>query len=1196
MRRRSLINDGWQFAKAPLGGSLEDVTGWADVEVPHDWLIYNTDDLYETGEGWYRKSFSVASFSGSKVTVRFEGVYMDCTVYVNQCVVGEWKYGYSTFDCDLTPHLRQGVNEMVVRVVHQSPNSRWYTGAGIYRNVWLVTTGLCHIAADGVYIVPRKGEDGWTLEVDTELVVEEGFVWESRDESKDSAMRQKAVRVRQTVVDEGGGITRRVEDKYTISEPHSTIRQRMTVDDPALWDVEAPRLYQLETEVWEEDGSGRVLDRVTQPFGFRTIRFDPNEGFFLNGRHLKLQGVCQHHDLGCLGAVMNKTALRRQFALLREMGANAIRTAHNMPSVECMELADEMGILIVSESFDMWERKKTEYDYARFFAEWHERDVASWVRRDRNHPSLIMWSIGNEVYDTHAGVRGKEVAIRLRDLVTSHDPKGNAAVTFGSNYLPWANTQDCAKEIPIVGYNYAEYLYGEHHKKYPDWIIYGSETDSTVQSRGVYHFPYAQSVLADEDWQCSSLGNSATSWGAKCTERCITDDRDAPYSLGQFIWTGTDYIGEPTPYHAKSSYLGQIDTAGFPKDSFYLFQAEWTDYRKKPMVHILPYWDFNEGQMIDVRVFSNAPKVELFLNDRSLGAYDIDHEKGLVLSGDWRIAYEPGVLKALAYDGEGRVVAEDERRSFGDATRIALDVDKTTMKADGRDLAFLTISMEDAEGRGVENANNRVFVDVRGNGRLMGLDNGDGADFESYKGRTRRLFGGKLLAVIASKDGEGDVEVVVSSVGMEDGTITLQTTPRPKEEGASANLSGLAKCAAQGWTENEGAEVMGERNEVPIRKVALVNHGPRTLGASDEGKASLHPARKCTRVTATIYPPNATYRELEWKLTNQAGIDTNIAELTVMEDATTKGNEITITGKGDGAFRLRCFVRNGKKHVDVISELEFEVVGLGEAYLNPYQFIAGGLYNASNVQLGNGNDRGVATLRDGVSHVGFRGLDFGDYGSNEITMPIFHMSNDLLHFEIWEGMPDEEGSEMLLRAEYDHPSIWNAYQEETFRLPKRLRGVTTLCFVFDLKVHVKGFRFARLNKAYETLWAAADHSGISGDAYQVKEDAVEGIGNNVTITFDHMNFDRGVGKVEICGRTHNETDTIHMRFQKKGVAQEENAPLTESNQIVEFPHTDGVVVKEFPLESVEGECDAAIVFLPGSHFDLSWLRFSPCYE
>lgn len=420
-----------------------------------------------------------------------------------------------------------------MRVIHESPNSRWYSGAGIYRPVWLKTVPKTHIAADGLYIAARTTEgQAWTVDVDAEL------------HTAEAAGSGTKMKLRHSILDAAGTLVAGQVTEVTVQgELTVHTHSRLTVDQPLLWDISSPNLYWLQTELLVED---EVIEVERERFGFRTLELDSNVGFSLNGRHVKIYGVCQHHDLGALGAAVNRAALRRQLVLLQEMGVNAIRTAHNMPAVELMELADEMGLLIVTEAFDMWERSKTPYDYARFYPQWWKRDIASWVRRDRNRPSLLMWSIGNEIYDTHADSRGQELTRELQEEVLIHDPRGNAFVTIGSNYMPWKNAQKCADIVKVAGYNYAEKYYEQHHKEHPDWIIYGSETCSTVQSRGVYHFPLAQSVLADDDQQCSSLGNSSTSWGAKSTEACITADRDASFSLGQFLWTGFDYIGEPT--------------------------------------------------------------------------------------------------------------------------------------------------------------------------------------------------------------------------------------------------------------------------------------------------------------------------------------------------------------------------------------------------------------------------------------------------------------------------------------------------------------------------------------------------------------------------------------------------------------------------------------------------------------------------
>lgn len=440
--------------------------------------------------------------------------------------------------------------------------------------------------------------------------------------------------------------------------------------------------------------------------------------------------------------------------------------------------------------------------------------------------------------------------------VQKYDPKQNARVTIGSNYMPWENAQKCADIVKVAGYNYGEKYYQQHHEAHPDWIIYGSETASVVQSRGIYHFPYEASLLADDDEQCSSLGNSNTSWGAKSPEACIIADRDAPFSLGTLIWTGFDYIGEPTPYHTKNSYFGQIDTATFKKDSYYLYQSAWTDYRKRPMVHILPYWDFSEGQLIDVRVCSNAPKIQLQFNNKTIGTHDIDHEHGTQLVGWWKIPYEEGELKAIAYDENGNIIATDVRKSFGDAKKICLHPDKETLTANGTDLIFVEITMEDEDGNPVENANNRVHVQVTGAGRLLGLDNGDSTDYDQYKGTSRRLFSGKLMAIIGATLEPGKIRIGVFSKGMEIEIAEFESLP---PEGVT--LMGISAN-----TENQELPiVVGNKEEMPLRKIEIISEAGQLFDES----------RKEMVVRARLYPENTSYRELEWSVVNEAGIESN---------------------------------------------------------------------------------------------------------------------------------------------------------------------------------------------------------------------------------------------------------------------------------------------------------------------------------
>ncbi|MBN1776535.1 MAG: DUF4982 domain-containing protein [Clostridiales bacterium] len=1048
-----LMNDGWSFAK-------ESPQGFVPVEIPHDWLIADTRNLYQSGAGYYRRMLD-ASFltSGQRLYLYFDGVYMDTAVSVNGKHVGEWKYGCTAFWFDITELVTKDENnEILVKVDYRAPNARWYTGAGIYRDVFLIVKNACHFAPDGIYISTYREDGQWKYDARAEVKA-----------------RGEEYTVRHTLVEADGEIR--------------------------PWDISDPKLYTLRSELLV---NGVIADTAYTRFGFRSLRFTADQGFFLNGKHVKLKGVCRHCDLGGLGAAVHRDALRRQLLLMKRMGVNAVRTAHNPPSKALMELADELGLLVLSEILDIWRHKKTEYDYARFFDEWIERDVASWVRRDRNHPSLIMWSVGNEIPDTHLDAEeGAKVLRYLAGLVRRHDPNENAPVTLCSNYMWWENTRRCADEIKLIGYNYTEALYAEHHGAHPDWIIFGSETASSVQSRGIYHFPLEKPLLSDDDFQCSALGNSFTSWGAKDLEAMILDDLRTPYSLGQFIWTGQDYIGEPTPYQTKNAYFGHADTAGFEKDTYYLFQAGWTDFETRPVLHLFPYWDFSPGERIDVRVCTNAPEVELFLNDHSLGKRKLDGR----LLADWRVPYQAGVLQAVAYDGTGNAVLKTERRSFGDAVSLSLAEEVFG------ELQFVTISALDEKGNAVENANRRVRITVE-NGRLLALDNGDSTDFEPYQNTdNRRLFSGKLLAIVKADGGQ---------------------TP--------------AVSAAF------------DDADVPIRKVELT--------------------RKGNEIAAAVFPKNATYDDLSWRVANAAGIDSPIAALEVHAD----GRHATLTEKGDGTAYVRCMPKNGREHPAFISMLRAEISGHGTATLDPYAFVAGGLFNRSNQPLNSGIDHGVATAKSGASHVGFADLDFGDFGADTFELPLFPLQNEPFSFEVWEGMPSE-GGEKLADFDYSLGSVWATYQTVVYTLPKRIRGVATLCFVFPDALHMKGFRFRRLNKAYETL-SAADCDQIYGDDYHIDGGAVEGIGNNVSIEYRDMDFGPGgTGKISVCWRSALPKNAVQIVFSDED---ESKRLMIELESAPEYRGA------EFALgECITGMKTVTIIFLPGCSLDLKHIRFLP---
>lgn len=1173
-----LFNDGWQFSKQPLFTAYEEITdhpeAFAPVGLPHDWLIYQGTALYEDGTGWYKKTFLYHPGEDEIAFLRFEGVYMDSAVFVNGEKVMEWKYGYSTFEVPLDGHLKDGENEILVSVNFQSPNSRWYSGAGIYRDVWLKVVKRTHLVSDGIYTVIRPEEQGrWSMEIRAEgRFLQDAEVFctltdataEKTCGSKPSG--QPLLRLRIPVEAEKygqcakayeDGTEKRIEHVGKTA-PIRTLTAKAVLGNIVCWDVDAPHLYELKTELFLD---GMCVQTERQTIGFCEKTFLPDQGFLLNGRKVKLNGVCEHHDLGCLGSAYNHRAMERKLEKLKAMGVNALRLTHNMFAPDVMKLADSMGFLVVSEAFDMWERPKNTYDYGRFFMDWYQKDVASWVRRDRNHPSLILWSIGNEIYDTHAGERGQELTRMLMKEVRLHDPEENAKITIGSNYMPWENAQKCADLVKVAGYNYAEKYYNEHHKAHPDWIIYGSETSSTVQSRGIYRFPYSQSVLADVDSQCSALGNATTSWGARSSEACVTAERDHAFSCGQFLWTGFDYIGEPTPYHTRNSYFGQLDTAGFPKDSYYIYQAEWTDHRKKPMIHVFPYWDFNEGQLIDVRVCSNAPMVELFMNGRSQGTFEIDHAHGSEkeLVGHWQLPFEPGEITAKAYDSQGNEIASETRCSFGEARRITWSVDRKVLNADGKDLAFVEIGMEDENGHPVENADTRVFVRVEGAGSLAGLDNGDSTDVEEYKTTSRRLFSGKLLAVVAAGCQAGQIRVEIRAKDMEPAVITLEARDCPVQEGLGERPWSVDQEAAAAAAEEY-------REDVPVRALRI-----RTSCGT-----ILTPDNPDTEAEAVICPENASDQEVFWSIVDDAGIPSSLAKID------SHGNRAAITAVSDGDLRLRCMSKSGTGDIRILSEMNFSINGFGKAYQDPYGFIAGGLYDYVKGTATNGNEHGVASARDGETQIGFHFLDFGPFGSDEIELPIFALDSEDYEFQVYEGMPGEPGSQLIGDLHYQKPSRWNVYQPETYRLNRRLKGVTSICFVFHAKVHLKGFSFTRQEKAWEKLYASESDS-LYGDSFRMEDHRVRQIGNNVTLEYTGMDFgEGGVQKLQICGYTPMEKNTIQLRF----VSGEE-----EITQIVEFCHAQDETVQEFELEKIAGSQNVSFVFLPGSNFDFHWFRF-----
>lgn len=1142
MADRKLFNDNWIFAKFAPNTDIKTIydvidhstspeellTPFSPVDVPHDWMIFDTNNLFTSSAGVYLKNMKLDSSKHN--LLYFEGVYMNTTVYLNRRPVCFWPYGYSSFEVDLTPYQKDGDNELIVYVNYLEPNTRWYSGAGIYRDVYLSSKDNLRLVTDGSYVNSvNTGGNDFLMTVDTETICSDRSIREAE--------------ISHSLFDMDGNIIFTEKETIPVFSEPTVNTVRINVGNVTRWDIDNPYLYTLVTVL---SHNGVIADEHKQSIGFRTIEFNNNTGFYLNGRHVKIHGACMHHDLGCLGAAFNRSALERQFRKLKEIGINSVRTSHNMPAVALMEVADRMGILIDSEAFDMWENKKTDNDYGNFFHDYCERDVESWIRRDRNHPSVIMWSIGNEIPDTHTQ-EGFEITLRLRNAVRRNDYRHNAYTTIGSNFVAWEGAQRCSDQLELSGYNYLESVYEEHHNnKFPHWCIYGSETASTVQSRGIYHFPKNNRLLTYEDMQCSCLDNCSTNWGAKSVHKVIADDRDAEYCIGQYIWTGWDYIGEPTPYFSKNSFFGHIDTAGFFKDTAYIFKSAWVSYKDDPFVHIGVYWDFNPGQLIDINVYSNAPKIELYFNDNLVGEKLIDTTKGLDFSGHFILPYSEGCLKAVAYDEEGCIIAVDEQRSFKNPAKIVLTPETFISKADGEDLLFVEISVTDDNGVPVANARNRINIEVCGEGRLIGLDNGDSTDYDQYKTSCRKLFSGKLMAVIAPTTTAGEITIKASGRGLMPASVVLTTTPATPREGISCNYHVPEAASA---------------DDIPVRKITLTHEGITKLG----------PDNRVLKLHAKIDPPDATYSDITYKAVTLEGINSNSVNIA------TEGSDATISAVGDGNFRIICSVNNGKPHSEVMSELECSVEGLGSPTLNPYDNVHACQYSTSNHEAIL-SFRGGVNFMDDDNIISFENIDFGEYGSDELGFFIYSWRENE-YLEIWDGEPDK--SELLFKGFYSVKPEYNVYQENIFRLSKRLKGVRGITFKFKNGFVFGGFRMIYSEKAYGEL-NITEYNTITGDSYNELEDGIYNIGNNVDIQFNNMNFTNGISAITITGRSHIKSNPVHVRF---------HGESGDINQICEFPGSEEITTVSFPLESVIGMNKVNFMFMPGSSFDFISFRF-----
>ena len=1126
-----LFNDGWQFCLCDIGTELSALPGrhWYDVELPHDWLINDASKLYETGEGWYRRSLpcSAEQLSG-RVLLNFDGVYMNSTLFVNGKEAGSWTYGYSAFEHDITDFLHEGENELLLRVSHQSPNTRWYSGAGIFRDVMLKLRPAAYIGTNGVYIhsAPQP-EGGWTTEVETDVV----------GEASD-------IRMLLEVFDPAGASMGGYGLEAHFDGGHEKFTASFNSTDPELWSVDDPMLYTLKISLYS---GSELLDCVNETFGYRTAEFDPDRGFLLNGEPVKLHGVCMHHDLGALGSALNEAALARQLRIMKEMGVNAIRTSHNMPARQLVQLCDEMGLLVDSEAFDMWEKPKTEFDNHRFFTEHAERDVRSWIERDRNHPCIIMWSIGNEINDT-IDPHGLDITKRLYEYVLKYDPKGNAAPTIGSNYMGDENAQKCSDVVKLAGYNYSEYLYDEHHKKYPDWVIYGSETASAVRSRGIYRFPAELPLLTGEDCQCSSLDNSVVGWGSSAMKSWRLD-RDCPFCCGQFIWTGFDYIGEPTPYNTKNSYFGIVDTAGFPKDIYYFYQSVWVSPEQKKVLHIVPsYWDFIPGQEIDVLIYSNARDVELFLNGKSIGSHVMELETSQDMRAHFKVPFEPGVLRVVGHFADGSECSE-VLHTPSDPAAVVMTSDKETLLADGRDIAFVEISTVDVNGIPVGNARNRIRVEVSGAGRLVGLDNGDSTDYDSYKGDNRRLFSGKLLAMIESTLEPGEITVRAYSEGLENAELRL---------------------VSENCGEVSGVSVVTE-NKFPAVCRAYTGEVPARLLLPEVDVNSFDPERRSAEIRAKLLPENCTYDDISWSVVRRNGVESNLAQVEG------SGRSAVVTAKGDGEFFVRAMVHNGAEHPQVIADIPFTAEGLGAAVRDAYSFISASTLDSSNVPT-NIIEDGALSNFDGRTVMTYSDIDFGKTGSQIISLSVGTCFD--MPVEVWEGTPDD--GKLICRVDFGNNGHWCGFAGQDFALAERLTGVRTISVVIDSRVIFGGFSFVPIERAYDTNWVGEADS-VYGDDYRIDGRRVADIGNNVIINYEGLDFGEGGSEaLIISGETGNPMNQIQLRYTPAGGAQK--------TVLLEFQQ-DGGREQRFDIPKLSGVNDVSFVFMPGSRFDFDWFRF-----
>lgn len=804
------FNDGWRFRLADdkaMASPGYDDSSWRQLNLPHDWAIegdFSENNPSGTGGGalpggaaWYRKSFTIPAADRDKmIYIDFDGVYMNSTVYINGHELGTRPYGYASFSYDITPWLKKdGENVIAVRVDNsEQPNSRWYSGCGIYRNVWLRAVNPVHIPLWGVFVEPTSVSREKAA-IDIETIVD------NRSGKKEN------LRLATSIVNATGHTVATVTTPFSLKKGESTtVKQNLDVTSPHLWDIDDTYLYTVKTTVLPAK-SDIAIDSLLTTTGLRYFDFDADKGFSLNGKPMKIKGVCMHHDLGALGAAVNTRAIERQLEILKEMGVNAYRASHNPPAPEVLELCDRMGFIVMDETFDMWRKKKTAHDYSRYFPEWYERDLTDLVRRDRNHPSVMMWSIGNEVLEQWSDAKADSLSLEQANLILNfghsadmlaaesdsmsvnslltrrlsgmvHDLDPMRPVTAGCNEPDPGNHLFRSGAIDIIGFNYHDDWFKDVPRNFPGKPFLITESVSALMTRGYYRMPSDSLYIWPERWDkpffdpsfsCSSYDNCHAPWG-NTHEGTLRHMDTNDFISGQFIWTGFDYIGEPTPYGwpARSSYFGIVDLAGIPKDIYYMYQSQWRP--DKTVLHLFPHWNWEPGQEIDLwAYYNNADEVELFVNGESKGVRSLEPGKYHV---SWRVNFEPGTVRAVSRK-DGKTMAVREIHTAGEPYSVRLTPDRPAIDADGRDLSYLLVEILDKDGNLCPNADNEVTFSVNGAGFNAGVDNGSPVSLERFKADHRKAFYGKAMLIIQNNGEEGPVTVTATSPGLKPFTTTI---------------------------------------------------------------------------------------------------------------------------------------------------------------------------------------------------------------------------------------------------------------------------------------------------------------------------------------------------------------------------------------------------------------------------------------